>query len=349
MKILIVKMSSLGDVIHALPAVSDLAQHRPDAEIHWVVEESFSAIPEMHPAVSRVIPIAIRRWRRHLFDVETWREVRRFYRALRQEQYDLVVDSQGLIKSALIAGLSRGPVAGFDASSSRERLASYGYGVAYPVGPDLHAVDRQRILFSAALGTVSDGPADYGLRVMPDEKIRARPTVMLLHGTTWESKHWPESCWIRLAGRLSEAGFRIAVPAGSPEEQARAGRIVDATAEGMVLSGLGLRALASYLTASVAAVTVDSGLGHLAAAVRTPLVSIFGPTDPGLTGIRCFDEAGHQLLVGTHLPCIPCRKRHCQFSRDSSKIHPPCFEPITPEATWQALRLQIEKSPQSRV
>jgi heptosyltransferase-1 len=343
-KLLIVKMSSLGDVIHALPAITDIALHCPDAEIHWVVEEAFAAIPDMHPSVSSTIPTALRRWRSRLLNAGTWREASRFLKVLRQQQYDLVIDAQGLIKSALIGGLARGSMAGFDAGSARERLASYSYGTGYAVERNLHAVDRQRRLFGAILGFSPDGPADYGLQVAPDAALRARPTVMLLHGTTWASKHWPESCWIELARILSGQGIRVAVPAGNLPERARARRIIDASGDGMMLEGLGLGTLASCLAGCVAAVTVDSGLGHLAAAVRTPLVSLFGPTDPDLTGIRPAGATPHQLLVSDHLPCIPCRKRTCQFSRDSSRIYPPCFEPITPETIWQALRTQIEGS-----
>ncbi len=337
MKLLVVKTSSLGDIIHALPAITDVKSNIPDVTVDWVVEEAFVDIPSLHPAVSRVIPVALRRWRGNLRAARA--EVKTFYGLLRSESYDLVIDAQGLLKSALIAGLARGRTGGFDAKSSREGLSSLFYDEKVTVDRTGHAIDRVRLLFAALLDYAVVGEADSGLGANRTDCLP--PTVMLLHGTTWPSKHWPVEHWRAVVALAEQDGFRVLVPAASSADRSRAETIARGFKDATVLPAMGLRELAEQIPGCTGAVCVDSGLGHLASAFGVPLVALYGPTDPALTGPR---RKFQVTLVSDHLPCIPCRKRNCEFSirEYSSKIYPPCFTAATPEATWQALQRQIK-------
>ena len=330
MKVLLVKTSSLGDVVHAMPAITEAMENVPGLMLNWVVEEGFADIARAHPSVDRVIPVAIRRWRRNL--PGALGEIRHFLSTLRSEQYDLVVDSQGLLKSALVAAAARGPVTGFDRSSAREGAASWLYRRGVPVNPVLHAVHRQKQLLAGAFGYSAETTVRYGLE---SDQPRER-RIMLFHGTTWPSKEWPTGCWEILARQVREAGFEPVVPAGNAEEHTRAQHIL-AGEEGQVLDRLPLAELMEEIRRCAGVVAVDTGLGHLAPALGVPVVGLFGATDPSLTGM-----VGEpvRLLTGDNLPCIPCRKRTCKYQEtgDSSSIYPPCFEPVTPGAVWQTLQ-----------
>ena len=164
-RILFVKTSSLGDIVHNCPAVSDAARHLPEAVIDWVVEDAFAEVAALHASVRRVIPVALRRWRAAPLARATWSEAAAFRAALRSERYDVIVDSQGLIKSALVSALARGCRHGLDRASAREPLAARFYNVVHPVPTGLHAVDRNRRLAAAALGYTPDAACEYGLRV----------------------------------------------------------------------------------------------------------------------------------------------------------------------------------------
>lgn len=331
---LVVKTSSLGDVVHTLPAVTDAAANYGDIVIDWVVEEAFVDIPAMHPAVNRVIPVAIRRWRRRLLTER--REISEFVRRLRQDRYDVVIDAQGLIKSALVCLLAKGRRAGLDRASAREPLASMAYAVKLSIPPGIHAVEKVRRLFAGALRyELPEAPADFGLRLKrlapPDQK------VMFLHGTTWESKEWPETHWIELARMIHAAGIGVVLPHGNERELARACRIAAAADGARVLPRSGIEALAQEMTHCLGVVTVDTGLGHLAAAIGVPLVALYGPTDPALTG-----PSGKNctILADRHLPCIPCLSPACRYAgaTPAGSPFPPCFSETTPLRVWAALR-----------
>jgi heptosyltransferase-1 len=331
--ILLIKTSSLGDVVHALPAVTEATANVPDLRFDWVVEEGLTDIPVRHDSVSEVIPVAIRRWRDNWLGYR--REISAAIRQIREKQYDVVIDSQGLIKSALLTAVARGEKHGYDKDSAREPMASLFYRCKHTIPGSMHAIQRQKQLFAASLGYQANQLIDYGLRSenVPNQQI------MLLHGTTWESKEWPESHWQQLANLVREAGFELLVPAGSQTELARAGRIVGG-GQGRILDRLPLGDLMNEIALCSGVVSVDTGLGHLAPALGVPAVGIFGSTNPDLTGII---GPATKVLVSNHLPCIPCRKRTCEFrnSGESRSIYPPCYEQTTPERVWQALQLQI--------
>lgn len=343
MKVLIVKMSSLGDIIHTLPALTDAVEYEPAIRFDWVVEEAFTDVPAMHPAVETVLPIAMRRWRRHWSGALTaLKEFREFRRRLLASKYDLVIDAQGLIKSALVTRMCRGEKAGLDSASARESLASVVYDRPYRIEGGRHAVERTRELFAAALGySVPPRPARYGL--LHVQATTESNSIMLLHGTTWPSKQWPQICWQQLGRLIEDDGYKVVLPFGNDQERGQAEAIASALTGAHILPPSSLGELAAQMSCSTGVVSVDSGLGHLAAALGVPMVALYGPTDPGLTGVA----GPHQsVLVGDHLPCIPCLKRHCKFRSpaDSSRIHPPCFAMMTPGRVWDSLKFHIAGS-----
>jgi heptosyltransferase-1 len=287
-RILLIKTSSLGDVVHNLPVVADILAHAPTAVIDWVVEAAFADIPRLHPRVRRVIPVGLRRWRGALWRPQTWREIAAFRRELRSETYDLVIDTQGLVKSALLAVLAHGPRCGQDRKSVREALASVFYERRFHVARGRHAVERNRDLAAQTLGYAPPQSApDYGLRVPRDrlpENLR-EPFVVCLHGTSRESKCWPRPYWSSLAQEFLRRGLAPVFPWGNDAERERARAIAESAPGALVLPRLPLQRLAVVLDRAKAVVGVDTGLVHLAAALARPTVAIYTDTSPTLTGI----------------------------------------------------------------
>jgi heptosyltransferase-1 len=279
--ILFIKTSSLGDVVHHMPAVTDARKHFPDAQIAWVVEEAFAPLVGMHPAVDAVISVATRRWRKHLLKRETWAEIATFRKLLRPTVFDRVIDAQGLIRSAIIARGALGERHGYDASSIKEAFASRFYDVRHKVSRTLHAVERNRQLTGRSLGYMPATAIDYGLQV---ETLSGDRYALLLHGTSRVSKEWPEDCWIELGRWLHGKGFECVLPWGTGLEKLRAERIAAAVPGSRVLERQPLDATAKVIAGASLVVGVDTGLLHLAAAYGVPLLGIYVASDPGLTG-----------------------------------------------------------------
>ena len=284
MRILLVKTSSLGDVIHNLPVVSDLVTRFPDATIDWVVEQSFAEIPRLHPKVKTVIPVSIRRWRSRLFSLTTWSEINAFWHLLHFEKYDFVIDTQGLLKSALITWLAKGVRCGYDAASAREPLASIAYDKKFTVPAAQHAVERNRILAALATGSSANLPLDYGIAKRLG-MLPAQPNAVLLTATSRDDKLWPDAHWITLGAHLSELGLICNFPAGSAIERDRASRLATAIPNAVALPAMSLTDLAQTLASAQVVIGVDTGLVHLAAALGRPTVALFCASDPMLTGV----------------------------------------------------------------
>jgi heptosyltransferase-1 len=283
--IVLIKTSSLGDVLHNLPVVTDIRKHLPEARIDWVVEESFAALPALHPAVQRVITVAMRRWRRSWWASRG--EMQSVCRDLKGRNYDLALDTQGLLKSALITRWVRAERCGYDRKSAREPLASWFYDSTYAVSKDQHAVERNRQLAAAALGYTVEGAPDYGIRT-PDVALPwlpDRPYVVLLHATSRDDKLWDEQNWIALGEHLHRSGLGAVLPWGNEQEKARAERLSAAIPGAVCAPRLNLNEAAALLGRARAVVGVDTGLSHLAAALDVPTVGIYTATDPGLTGL----------------------------------------------------------------
>jgi heptosyltransferase-1 len=287
-RLLIVKTSSLGDVIHNLPILADIRTHYPDMRVDWAVEEAFADIPALHPAVDTVIPVAIRRWRRGLLASATWREMAAFRQRLRHESYDLVLDTQGLLKSALVALNARGVRHGQDSASAREPLAALFYQQRHAVPRSQHAVARNRQLAALALGyPVPSNPPIYGIRASSTAlpfKLEQN-YVVGLHATSRDSKLWPTPHWITLGQQLAAQGQHLLLPWGNDTERQRAQAIAGRVPHALVLPRLRLAELASVLAGARAAIGVDTGLVHLAVALAVPTIAIYTDTDPRLTGV----------------------------------------------------------------
>lgn len=330
MRVLLVKTSSLGDVIHTLPALTDAQRAIPGIQFDWVVEEGFAEIPAWHPAVAQVIPVAIRRWRKHPLQTLRTGEWRRFKARLRETRYDLVIDAQGLLKSAWLTRYVKAPVAGFDRDSIREPLASRFYDRCYAVPRDQHALERVRQLFAQALGySIPEMIADYGLDRGQLATPGEQPYLLFLHGTTWPSKHWPEAYWRQLAERMSEFGWAIRLPWGNAEEKARAERIAQGLPSASVLPRLNLGGVAKVVAGARACVAVDTGLGHLAAALDVPSISLYGPTLPGRVGAYGRSQV--------HL-CAPGP------NAGKGDRHKPCFDGLSAEHVASELKALLRSS-----
>jgi len=227
MNILLIKTSSLGDVIHTLPALTDAYQNFPELRCDWVVEENFSEIPSWHPAVNRVIPVAWRRWRKNIWQVGKDKVWQQFIQNLRVNNYDLVIDAQGLLKSAILTYLAPGLRCGLDYQSAREPLAALAYQQRHYIPKGQHAVTRVRQLFAKILGySLPTTMPDYGIaKYFLSQRIEPLPRVILLHGTTWMTKHWPDLYWQGLAQQIVTRGYQVRLPWGNAQEYARAQQI----------------------------------------------------------------------------------------------------------------------------
>lgn len=349
MKVLIIKMSSLGDVIHSLPAVTDAAKALKNVHFDWVVESAFQEIPKWHPAVGRVIGIDMRRWRKNIMQALQQGEIKRFIKQLRTSQYDLVLDAQGLIKSSSVAFLAKGHRVGLDKHSARESIASLFYQTKIAASKNQHAVEKLRQLFARALGYSYQASAlSYGI----DEGCLKAVTVpneyvMFLHGTTWSTKHWPEQYWYDLAALLSEQGKQVMLTWGNEREKQRAEKIRTfceqraLTLLPIILPKLSLGEITYVIAKAQAVVAVDTGLGHIAAMMNVPTVSLYGPTFPGFTGAY----GNHQRHLSVSKDCHPCFEKQCPIAKENM-LYPPCFESLPPATVFEIVKQIMQQEPQ---
>lgn len=281
--ILFIKTSSLGDVVHFMPAITEVRRHLPDAQITWMVEEDYAPLVRMQQGTDAVIPVAVRRWRRRPLGTETWAEVRSFLQDVRRIRYDAIIDAQGLVRSALLARTIRGQRHGYDFRSARESLAAAFYDVRHTVDWNLHAIARNRQLAAQALGYEPDGGPDFGLSREAPTDSRPRYAV-LLHGSARPEKVWPEGHWVAVGAALEQAGYEVCLPWGSPREKTRSETIAGALGRAHVPPQQPLDGVARLLAGTALVVGVDTGLTHVAAALGVPLVAVFGGSDPAAHG-----------------------------------------------------------------
>ena len=282
--VLFVKTSSLGDVIHHMPALTEARRRHPGHRFAWVVEEAFAPLVRLHPAVDEVIPVASRRWRRSLPGPSMWREVATFGRTLRARRYDAIIDTQGLIRSALIARAARGRRHGYDADSIRERLASRFYDVRHRVARGQHAITRNRVLTGLSLGYEPEGAPDYGLDRTQIAKPAAEGYAVLLQATAQHGKEWPAENWIALGQSLRVRNLKLVLPWGNAGERERSAAIAAGLPNAIVPDLQPLDGVARLIAGASLVVGVDTGLMHLAGALGVPLVAIFVGSEPDLTG-----------------------------------------------------------------
>lgn len=326
MHVLIIKTSSLGDVVHTLPALTDAAAHFPTIRFDWVVEEGFSQVPGWHARVNRVFPVALRRWRKHPLQARRSGEWDEFKREIGAVKYDAVIDAQGLLKSAWLCRYAQGERYGLDKFSAREPLASrfYHHKISVPKGQ--HAVERIRQLFASALGYRV--PETLGEYQIDRSRLPKNPFsggyLLFCHGTTWATKHWPEEYWLELTEQLACSGLRVRLPWGNETERLRAEKIAAVGAHVEVLPRSSLSELASIIADARAVVSVDTGLAHLTAALAIPNITLYGPTDPKLVG----SYGAHQLhLQAKNFP-----------AQLGSSVEPEVFAGLTPNLVMQQLQ-----------
>ena len=300
MKVCVIKTSSMGDVIHTLPALTDTQRAIPNLSIDWVVEENFAEIPRWHSAVNQIIPIALRRWRKSPFSAQTKNEWKSYRTLLQANQYDAVIDAQGLFKSAFFATrLANGVKHGYDRKSIREPIASLFYDKKYAISYQQHAVERIRQLFALSLGyELPQVQGDYGIARHFLHQTSEKNYVVFIHSTTRADKHWEESEWQKLIEKITAlSDCEIHLPWGNEQEKARAARLAQVHSNVIVLPKLTLTELAKQLANAKAAVSVDTGLAHLTAALDKPNITLYGATDPKLIG--CYGKNQHYLSANS--------------------------------------------------
>lgn len=306
MRLLLVKLSSLGDVIHNLPVASDLARHLTGVELAWVVEAPYAELVSMHPAVRTVYPVGLRALKKSCFSYQTWSTFLEQRKQLASQAFDAVLDTQGLLKSAWIAHWADGPVSGFDAASAREPLAARFYQHRYAVARGQHAVVRNRALAAAAFGYPLSTAVDYGLQsVRPQEPPGSAPYLVFLHATSRRNKMWPDAAWVDLGRRASALGLRLILPWGNALERQTSERLATAVTEAVVPPAMSLREATQLLAGAVAVVGVDTGLAHLAVALGRPTIGLYLTTEPRLTGLH---GGAHAVNLGggsEDSPAIP--------------------------------------------
>ena len=341
-RVLVVKMSSMGDIIHTFPAISDLKCQLPEARVDWVVESGFADLAQAHPGVHHVIPISLRRWVKQR-DVAAVREIIAWRRQLSSMVYDVVIDPQGLLKSSWVGSLPLAKeVHGFDKTSCREPLATWSYTHTHRISKDLHAVQRSRALFAAALGYDIPQAMSFGLR--NPELSRSRNLAALIIGASWESKVWPDSHWTHTAKLALSAGYEVEVIWGDPSERQRALKIQTSLPSVKVSPArLSVIEVSKILARATVAIGLDTGFSHLSSALETPTVAIYGPTAPNRSGLAGQNDT--TLSANTTINCPPCHKRTCQLTRSTPSAPAKCMASVTPDLVWKTALHQIGQKP----
>lgn len=335
MRLLLIKTSSLGDIVHTFPALTDAMQQLPNLRVDWVAEEAFAELAAFHPAVKQVIPCAIRRWRKNIWATRGERQA--FKQQLQQTSYDLVIDAQGLIKSGLITRLAKGPKYGLDKTSARESFSARFLDYPQAVSWDRHAVERVRQLFALSLGySQPNTPPDYGIaRQHQPAQLQQGSKLIFFHGTTWVTKHYPEAYWRQLCEMASQAGCEVSLPWGNDAEKERAERLASGLPNVNVLERMSLTKLFELMLTMDAFVAVDTGLAHLAAAAGLMGVALYGPTDPKKTGVI----GARAKSLSTNFACAPCKSDECRYKGEEGKeVYPACFSKLPPAEVWRQLK-----------
>jgi len=284
--VLVVRPSSLGDVVHSLALVADVHAHEPGLPIDWVAEEAFVPLVRLDPTIRNVIPMAFRRWRDAPMSALTRREFGEFRRALRGQAYDAILDLQEQVKGAIVTRMARGRRHGFDRDSIREPLATWFDDVHHRIARDQHFIDKARALAGAALGYSVVGPPRW--QFVPPARAAIMPAsryAVVFHSTSRSDKLWPEDRWRALLAHFAQAGYTTLLPWGGAAEEERSRRLADGTRGALVPTRQTLAELASLAHHAEIVIGVDTGLTHLASAIGTPTVAVFTATDPFLAGV----------------------------------------------------------------
>ncbi len=287
-RVLLVKLSSMGDVIHNLPVVTDLVRAFPDIEIDWVCEAPYVDLVALHPSVNQIFPVHLRALKKQWWRLSLWAQLVDERRQLAVPHYDAVIDTQGLVKSAVIARGAHQIISGFNKSSAREPFAAKFYGRTFDIARNQHAVERNRQLVAAAMGYEISYPAAYGLRPETPRPawLSSQPYAVLLHATSRADKQWPLDNWVALAKKINDRGLMVVLPWGSEKEKTVSEKIASTLANAVVPPAMKLNEAAHLLAHTAGVVGVDTGLAHLSVAFERPTVGIYVTTEPALTGLH---------------------------------------------------------------
>lgn len=338
-RVLLIKPTSMGDLMHALPALTDAANAIPGIQFDWVVDEAFAEVPGWHPAVNQIICSAHRRWKKNLRQSLFGGQLSSFYQQLNDADYDVILDAQNNIKSAVIACLRRGKVHGLSKQSIREKPAHWAYRYQHDADQSLHAIAKQRLLFSKAIGyELPQTLPDYGI----DRSLMQPPTIELperflffVHNASWTTKLWPESHWHSLIKQAADNDYKVLLPCGNDEELARAKRLAEHYSNATALPKLSLSHIGGIISKAAGVVTCDTGLCHLAAMLGLPTVSFYGPTSDQLVGTVGRNQA-HMIADTKSFGCAPCYGRRC--TKDGvDKTTADCMVSFSPDKVWTTL------------
>ncbi|MGI9215337.1 MAG: lipopolysaccharide heptosyltransferase I [Gammaproteobacteria bacterium] len=366
MKILVIKMSSIGDLIHTFPAIIDAKLHIKDLSIDWMVDEDFLEIINIYKnfnnlqAIDQIISIPLRKIKRNILKELIKFNFKNFLNQVRSVEYDLIIDPQGLLKSALLAKLAKTKnIVGFDFNSCREKFASFLYQNKITVNKDLHAIFRTKKLFANSLNYPYQeeiGKINYGLdlksfknltKFIPETLFNHKKYIVLLHGTSWESKHWSINYWNQLSKLIIADNISIVIFVNDIKQQQFAEQLLtflNNTLDNnesnnyknkiIILSKLNFSNIIVILANALGVVAVDTGFAHLAASIGLPIVGIYGPTSISRSGVL----GNKSLNLQSNYPCSPCYSRIClKYYNEGFKIKQPCFLELTPNIVFEQL------------
>jgi heptosyltransferase-1 len=338
MKILLVKTSSIGDLIHTMPAITDAMSHKPDLSFDWLVEERLAPICHWHPAIRNVITVNYRYWRKHPLRGMVGGPLSAFRNRLRSTRYDLVLDAQGLYKSAVMTAFADGTEKhGFDLASCREKLAPLAYSIRHTVSRKEHAVQRLRRLFALAIGyPMPDYEADFGI----DRRQFSRPALqsrylLCFHGSKWRTKLWPLARWRGLSKMAGQSGLKVCLPWFNAADRQRAMQIASVL-DNVVTLKADLEEIGRLVAHAECVVTIETGFGHLSAAIGVPTVALYGPTSSA-----SYSMAGDSVLTCiAGLPCSPCHNKICSLNLNA-RAPAPCMDRLHETEVWRSTELCI--------
>ncbi len=335
MRVLIVRLTSMGDLVQTLPALTDASRAFPQIRFDWAVDESFAQIPAWHSHVEQVLAAPLRRWGKSPGPAMRSGELGPFLKQLRARQYDFVVDLQGEWKSAMISRLAHGRLRGYAGQSVHEWGAHLAYSKRFPVPKGQHSIQRMRQLLSKALSySYSEQSIEYGVdrsRLPKTEIEFSGSYLVFVHSTAWQSKVWPEHYWRQLTLLANTAGYQVVLPWGNDAERERAVRIAEG-ANAFALPPMSIAEKATIISGADGTVGLDTGLSHIAAALDIPSVTLYGATDPLLVGAT----GRNQVQLASTFECVKCHDVTCNYAKPA-EFKPACFVEVRPEFVWDEL------------
>lgn len=345
-KILLVKMTSMGDLIQTFPALTDASKAIPGLRFDWLADESFKDIPLLHPAVNRVISVPLRRWKKNIGQAWSSSELQAFFKELRAHRYDMVIDAQSNLKSAIASLLARGKRYGLDKTSVREYGAHWVYHKKITIDRKQNHALRMRQLMANFLDYPLPATIDYGINkdTLPALDFALPEKFIFVTAiSSANNRLWPEPFWKEVFAEVVKSGYDIVLPWWSQEEKERMLRLKNNQSTIHLLPILNLVQKAAVLSKARAAISIDTGLAHMAASLNVPNVGLYGPTNAQLTGTY----GQSQIHLSAKEPsCSPCFKSTCSY-QGASSYHPACLANIGSKEVLEALHSLLVSADQT--